>query len=292
MKSRKIYYAVLLAAALVLSFASCVKDDLFDTSHPDKGEGIILIDWSGKDAEAEIPQSYTLRLGTEEHTVSSADNYFRTLLPQGSYELTVFNTPEGITINGNIATVNSVTEATRSSEDTSILPQPEYLFASHQTFSVMEDDSLYVTALMNQYVRRLDIALSTAGTGGVHVTSGTATLSGVARAIDITTGELVGTSAQTSMDLTPEDDESTVSFMILGVTPVEVQTLTADLTFSNGETKTVVSDLTEQLTKVNSSTETTKITGDLEIESVGGVMTARITGWQTGNGGGENVGIK
>lgn len=290
MRNRNIHYTVLLTAAIALSLASCVKDNLFDTPHPDTGAGIITIDWSARDAEAEIPQSYTLRLGTEEHTVSGDDNCFRTLLPQGSYELTVFNTPEGITVSGNIATVNSATDMTRAVEQ--IVPQPGYLFASHQTFTVMPDDTLRVTAMMNQYVRRLNIELSTAGTGGVHVASGTATLSGVATAIDITTGELVGTTAQAGMDLTSEEDKSTINFMVLGVTPSEEQTLTTSITFSNGETQTVVSNLTELLDGINERTEPTKITGDLEVKPVNGVMTATITGWQTGNGSGEDVGIK
>ena len=43
---------------------SCVKDDLYDTPHPDRGAVVVTTDWSGKSTEADIPQAYTCLLYT------------------------------------------------------------------------------------------------------------------------------------------------------------------------------------------------------------------------------------
>lgn len=62
MKNKKTRYMTILTAAIALSLTSCVKDELFNTPHPDLGAVIVTTDWSAKSAEAEIPQNYTLRM--------------------------------------------------------------------------------------------------------------------------------------------------------------------------------------------------------------------------------------
>lgn len=291
--------ASVLLAALPLCLTTAVLTSCYDCGEreiiqPDitKNYGAVVVttDWSGRDDSADIPQSYILRINDTEQVVCGETNLLETMPAPGDHGLTVFNIPEGITVRGNIATVNSAADMTRATEQ--IVPQPGYLFASHRTITVTAEDTLRVTATMKQYVRRLDIELTTTGISGVHVTAGTATLSGVATGVDITTGELVGTTAQASTALTTEGNKSTLSFMVLGVTPSVEQTLTVGIVLSNGETQTIVSDITEPLDGINGRTEPTKLTGDMEVKPVGGVMTATITGWQAGNGDGEDVGIK
>ena len=129
-------YALLYLIGAVTILTSCVKDDLYDTPHPDRGAVVVTTDWSGKSTEADIPQAYTLRIGGREQNVSAATNVFDALLAPGGYGLTVYNSPKGISIDGNKATVNP--------EDLTgaIEPHPGYLFASHQDISVVADDTL------------------------------------------------------------------------------------------------------------------------------------------------------
>lgn len=101
-------HILLYVIGAVAMLTSCVKDDLYDTPHPDRGAVVVTTDWSGKSTEADIPQAYTLRIGGREQNVSSATNLFDTLLAPGGYGLTVYNSPEGISIDGNKATVNPV----------------------------------------------------------------------------------------------------------------------------------------------------------------------------------------
>lgn len=126
-------YTLLYLIGAVTILTSCVKDDLYDTPHPDRGAVVVTTDWSGKSTEADIPQAYTLRIGGREQNVSAATNVFDALLAPGGYGLTVYNSPEGISIDGNKATVNPV-DLTGAIE-----PHPGYLFASHQDISVVSD---------------------------------------------------------------------------------------------------------------------------------------------------------
>lgn len=56
---------LLIFAAVCQSFAGCVKDDLYNTPHPDKGAVRVTTDWSGRSSEASVPGSHTLRIGAE-----------------------------------------------------------------------------------------------------------------------------------------------------------------------------------------------------------------------------------
>lgn len=119
-------YTLLYLIGAVAILTSCVKDDLYDTPHPDRGAVVVTTDWSGKSTEADIPQAYTLRIGGREQNVSAATNVFDALLAPGGYGLTVYNSPKGVSIDGNKATVNPV-DLTGAIE-----PHPGYLFASYQ----------------------------------------------------------------------------------------------------------------------------------------------------------------
>lgn len=267
--------------AAVMSLISCVKDDLHNTPHPDKGAVVVTTDWSGKSAEADIPQAYTLRIGEREQNVSAATNVFDALLAPGSYGLTVYNTPDGISVSGNMATVNPV-DLTGAIE-----PHPGYLFASHQDISVVADDTLHVTAPMTQYVRKLDIELTATEGDYARVVSATATLDGVATAVDITTGTLSDTPAKTTTAFTRNDDKFTLHFRLLGIVPTAAQMLTVSILFTDGYTQTVESDLSQQLAGFNggSETEPVKLTGDLRLPVEAEVGGCTITGWQQADGG-------
>lgn len=201
-------YTLLYLIGAVTILTSCVKDDLYDTPHPDRGAVVVTTDWSGKSTEADIPQAYTLRIGGREQNVSAATNVFDALLAPGGYGLTVYNSPEGISIDGNKATVNPV-DLTGAIE-----PHPGYLFASHQDISVVADDTLHVTAPMRQYVRRLDIELTATEGDYSRVQSATATLSGVASAADMATGDR-SAAAQVTNAFRQDGNKFTIFFRLL-----------------------------------------------------------------------------
>lgn len=273
----KQYFIVCCGLGFALSLSSCVKDDLYNTPHPDKGAVVVATDWSGKSAEADIPQEHILRIGNIEQAVSGTVHVFQALLLPGSHELTAYNTPEGISVSGNTASVGDAGNG-------QIDPQPGYLFAAHRPLTVVADDTLHVTAAMRQYVRRLDIELKVSEGDYARVSSAVATLSGVSSAIDITTGERAATGVVAFMPFVQEADRFTLFFRLLGIASGTRQSLTVDITFSNGDTQRVESDLSEVLKDFNASTAPLKLTGDLRLPVEGG-FTGSIEGWKETDGG-------
>lgn len=185
MKAKAYIYSIYCTvAALSLSLGSCVKDELFDTPHPDKGAVVVTTDWSGRSGEAAVPGEYLLRIGTAEQNVSGATNVFETLLLPGTHDLLVCNTPpDGMSV----STVDATASVNRTAAGY-IAPLPGYLFASRQSINVSADDTLHVTATMKQYVRRMELELTVTEGDYNRISSATATLDGVASGIDLGTG--------------------------------------------------------------------------------------------------------
>lgn len=271
-----------IASTMVLTATlctSCVKDDLYGTPHPDCGAVVVTADWSGRSSEASIPQQHILRIGGLEQEVSGEANVFGQLLPPGQYTLAVYNRPGQITVTDNTATVNS-TSATH------ISPTPGYLFAAVQDISVPADDTLRVTAQMRQMVRRLDLELTATEGDHSRVQSASATLSGVASAADMATGER-SAAAQVTSAFGQDGNKFTALFRLLGIVPAEAQTLTVDITFSNGDTQRIASDLTKAMRGFNDSTTPVTLTGNLLLPVEAGTTGATITDWneaECGNG--------
>ena len=95
-------------AALLLT--SCVKDDLYDTPHPDKGAVVIATDWTEALAESTVPETYLLRMdGGEAVQADEKELCYPDQLMPGKHILLVYNEPEGMTVEGNTATVQMVT---------------------------------------------------------------------------------------------------------------------------------------------------------------------------------------
>lgn len=275
MKSNRHIFLTYLACVTAIVFVSCVKDKLYDTPHPDRGAVVVTTDWSGKSTEADIPQAYTLRIDGREQNASAATNVFAALLAPGDYNLTVYNSPEGISIDGNKTTVNLV-DLTGAIE-----PHPGYLFASYQGISVAADDTLHVTTPMSQYVRRLDIELTATEGDYSRVQSATATLSGVASAADMATGDR-SAAAQVINAFRQEGNKFTLFFRLLGIVPTKSQTLTVDITFNNGDMQQVVSDLTEAIKDFNNGVKPVKLMGNLHLPVEVEVTGATISDWTDG----------
>lgn len=62
METHKIITYITLFMVATLLGTSCVKDELFKTSHPVQGAVKITVDWSKRSSESRLPGEYTLRI--------------------------------------------------------------------------------------------------------------------------------------------------------------------------------------------------------------------------------------
>ena len=277
MKSNRHIFITYTAVLAAISLASCVKDELYNTPHPDSGAVVVTADWSDRNSDADIPQAYILSIDGQEQEASGETNVLNRLLSAGKYTLTAYNKPDQVTIANNTASVNATSAK-------HINPMPGYLFASVQDINVVADDTLRVTARMKQLIRRLNLELTATEGDYSRVQSATATLSGVASVADMATGER-SVAAQVTNTFIQDGNKFTLLFRLLGIVTTEAQTLTVDITFNNGDTQQIVSDVTESMKNFNNEAEPIKLKGNLLLPVEATVTGATITGWNEVDGG-------
>lgn len=296
--NRKIKLSVLckllIFTAVFQSLSSCVKDDLYNTPHPDKGAVEITTDWTGRSSDAVVPSSYILRIGTEEQTVSKETNVFDALFLPGTQDLLVYNPTEGITINENVATVNTLPDGT-------LEPMPGYLFSAARKLEIEKDDTLKVTVPMQQHIRSLTLVLKLKAGDEQRIRSTAATLTGIASAVDLTTGAITATEGKTVIPafVLGTDDggiraagqtytagrtrstgqpQLSATMRLLGVIAGERQVLTLKITLTTGHIQTVTTDLTEALKNFGSDMKPLELDATLELAVEAG-FTGTISDW-------------
>ena len=269
------YTTTILATALLFSLGGCVKDELHDTPHPDKGIVAVSIDLpqgaSGEDYTVEIDG--TPADGKEgRYTVSDP-------LPPGEYTVLAYNTPQGFTVTDGIARVERTDGTVRALTDF-INPLPDYLYSGTERITVMADDTLRMNLDVTQRVRDLHIELTVTEGDPERITGITGTLSGVAEAYDLRNETLYGEAVSTRPTFTRDGDKVSADLRLLGVLG-DAQTLTLVLTFTDGQTQTVESDLTEVLSGFGEGdmTQTFAIEGGLRTPLEAG-FSATITDWE------------
>ena len=274
----------LLLAGLALTFmAGCVKDHLYNTPHPDRGAVVATADWSGRSSDATVPGTYVLRIGGKEQTVSAETNVFQELFLPGKQDLLILHQPEGITVNGTTATVNTLPDGT-------LEPMPGYLFSGTKELAIVADDTLRVTVPMQQHIRclRLTLKLNPGDRERIRTTS--ATLTGIASAVDLTTGTITSTDGKTVVPVFVFGTDNTLrstgqpmlaaTLRLLGVMAEGKQVMTLDVSLTDGTVQTITTDLTGALKDFGTGARIEPLTLDatLELPAEAG-FTGTITGW-------------
>lgn len=289
-------HSQILAGLLVFStlmLGSCVKDTLYNTPHPDKGAVVVSTDWSGRSSESIKPIEYILRIGEEEQTVSADVNTFKSLLVPGTQHLLVYHQTDGITISGTTATVNTL-------EDGSLNSMPGYLFSSYKDILIPADDTLRVVMPMKQHIRQLVLNLKLKE-GDEKIIAGTsATLTGIASSVDLTTSEINAAGSKTlkpnfklstasTLSSTPAVPVLTATLRLLGIMTAEKQALSIAVTLTNGTTQAITTDLTDYLRNFGGGDmEPLVLDAMLSLPPEVGV-TATITDWNIVDNGDINV---
>ena len=290
MKTNSIYKTSLLAAALLLSATSCVKDELHDTPHPDYGKITVTADWTDRGDGVDIPAEWTVTMGDYTGTETGETHAPDYLFAPGNYTLAAYNIPENITISGTTATV-----APETGNGTYISNAPGWLFTSVQEVSIEADTDYELTAAMHQQVRQLTLVIEPTGDAADRIESIEGTLSGAAGTLDFATGTH-GTPSEVELhftEITSGDDAGkwTATVRLLGIAG-DAQRLTATLTYTDGNPAdtSLESDLTAALDDFNDGKTVPLTLGGTLAETPGEAgFTGEITDWETVNGGGVDA---
>lgn len=289
METNKITSRAALFCGVALMLTSCVKDDIDNTPHPSQGAIVITTDWSSRADQAVQPVSYTLRVSgqsgqSDEQPVKGNTNIFHSLLAPAAYELLVYNTPEAITVTGDVATI-------ASTDENNIEALPGYLFSATQTLDVVKDDTLFVTVGMLQHIRQLTLVLKLKEGDHDRITSLNATLSGIASSINLATGAWAsptGVSLSPVFEKKEEKDGTptlTATIRLLGIIAGEKQELSIAVALNNQSVYTIKTDLTEVLQKWFDGSMTPLVLGaNFDLPSQGD-FSGNINSWNSVEGG-------
>ena len=264
-----------LVATFIFLLSSCSKEE-HNTPHPD--QGVIAVTVNHPQGAEE--DDYTVEVDGQ--PLDEGDNASEPLAP-GEHTVLVHNTPGGFTVTDGIACVERV-DGTRALTDL-IDPLPETLYSGTKTVTVVADDTLHLDLSVAQRTRDLRLELTVTEGDPERIAAITGTLSGVAGAYDLRSETLHGEAVSTAPAFTRNGDKVAADLRLLG-TMGEAQVLTLTLTFTDGLTQTVESDLTEVLANFNGDMEQTfTVTGSLRTPTEAGLGGCTITDWTNGGGG-------
>lgn len=269
-----------LLSALLLT--ACVKDELHNTPHPDRGAVVVSI--SGL-PQGETADGFTVEIGGQ--TLEEENGRFITPdpLPPGTYPMLAYNNPEGFDITDGIAYVKELVQ-TKSSGSRLIQPRPDCLWSGTQTIAVIEDDTLRLGLDVKRRIRDLHIRLAITEGNPSRIVSARGTLDGIAGAFDLMQETTTGSPTATATDFAHDGDTVSADLRLLG-TMGGTQTFTLVLTFTDGYVQTVESDLTDVLSAFNVGdyAQPFSVTGNLSVPVQGSVDGCTISGWQVADAG-------
>lgn len=205
----------------------------------------VVPDWSDALSEETVPDTYNLLIGERKITTEAHNIYmYSDSLAAGSYALTAYNEPKGITLTENMAEIDRTVEG-------SLIALPGYLFAADTTVAVAKRD----TAAVSLAMRRLTapIALRLDFTEATEVKNVEATLSGLIAAIHLPDGRPAAPADQeeglTQMAYEPLADHRGITLRShgFGIRKGEPQILSARITLADGRVLQFRADLSDYL---------------------------------------------
>lgn len=282
-KKKSVVIRLICVICVPLFLASCVKDTLYNTPHPDRGA--VTVSLTGLEAD----DNYVLDIKGKAADITGSPFTYPDLFLPGTYSLVLYNRAEGFTFDERMAYVNTRDNKARA-DGASIIPLPGYLKTVSLEIAVVADDTLRVYPSPQQRVRDLHIEFTVTQGRPELIQTVTGTLSGIAGAFDMEAGQTTGEPVSTIVAFTRDGDKLTADARLLG-TMGAAQTLVLDIAFvDGGRTQRTEVDLTEALANFNGDMNTAyRVTGTLETPVGMEEATAEITGWETVDGGGVDA---
>ncbi len=251
MNRKELLIAALLTGTALLPAACDYDDTLYNTPHPTQGVVVVHTDYDRG--------AYFLRAGSYLTALEGSDDTCPEYFDPGTYTLSLYNLPEGMTDNGGTLTIDRL-------DDGTLTPQPGTLYAAAtEQATVVADDTLHIHLPMPQRTRQLTLRL-TVTTGDASLLAGVeARLTGLAQALDAATLGLAGEAADAKPVFTLKDGVLTAPLNLLGTMPQARQYLTVTLTNRDSQSQTLGFDLSELLASFNTGTSPLTLDADLQL---------------------------
>ena len=252
------FNALLLLAGLCV-MGSCAEDELPAPMKKARTVVKLTADWS--ECSSAAPAKYMVRIGNETQEVTGNVNSFL-LLSTSDYDMVAYNEPQGVTVNGNIATLNTV--ATRSEGSSVVTGNPDDLFSVSEDLVqdellALTGDTLRLTVKMQQRTRQVNITMDT---DVESIKSVTGMLDNVVSSIDLTVSFTASPVAEGEARMRLK---GTVRLLGVSQEKAQRQIMTVEITKEDETTETITTDLTEVLSKLDEGGNT-----PLDIEGRGG----------------------
>lgn len=274
--------AVVVTATLL---ASCdVKDPIYNTAHPDKGTLTLTTDWSRIGDGLTAPTSYTVAAADYSATLTGTGSLLDHLFDPATHRISVYNTPQHITISGTTATVATAT-GNVDGVGTFIHPNPDWLFTSTGDVLVEADKHQAHTAVMQQQVRELTLTIAPTGGTTDRITGIEGYLTGAAASLDFSTATHTTPSnvALQFEKITSGGDAGkwAATVRLLGIADAHPM-LNATIRFADNKPAPISfdSDLTIGLSAFNEAKQVPmSLGGDAVVTPTGAGFSATITEW-------------
>lgn len=285
MRNRILCDVMAVSALMAVSLSSCVKKDIFQTPHPDKGAVVLTADWTEAPSETDVPQVWSFCInGGEVCQSAHPSQCYPELLSPGKYTLLAYNEPQGMTLDGTTAVVDSYSDGL-------LVAQPEYLYSAARELEVVKDDTLRVTVPMKRLLSAVSMKVTLDGESA-DVADIEASLSGVSGSVELATGKIGESPRTVRLDVEPAETGSRagagkvleLKCRIVGVCLGYSQTLTVTIRNKDGYVSSVTSDVTEELEKVNTDKGPVELEGSVPVAQ-DGRFSGTIDHWEVVSGG-------
>lgn len=278
------------ASGAILLLTGCdVTDPIYNTAHPLKGKITLTTDWSGIGEGLTAPATYSLKASDFSATLTGNAHTLDYLFEPGKCPLSIYNTPDHITVNGNTATVASVA-GNADGVGGFVHNAPGWLFTSSPEAAIEADAVTPITAVMQQQVRQLTLLIEPTGGTSERIVRIEGYLSGAAGTLDFASGTHTNpVNVELQFEKITSGDNAgkwSATVRLLGTTGAQ-QMLNAQIHFSDGTPMALPfdSDLTEKLAAFNANKREPLALGGKVVETpTEAGFTVTITDWEKVNG--------
>ena len=272
----------LVIAILTLTLAAltaCVKDDLYNTPHPNQGAILLATDWTRRGQDVPIPATYTVEAAGSTFVMQAREAAIPALFAPGTITLLAYNQPDGVSIAGGTATV------ARDAASALQRPDPGTLFGGTANAGIMADDTVHVPLPMRQLFRRVQFERTVSGGDAERITGIEARLEGMASSVSIATGEVTGGDVAVRIPFVRTAGKLTAEIQVPGTIADIPQRTVVTLTFTDGKRLTTDTDVSEAFAGFNTDKLTPlRLTGSL-YAPVGSETDGAIIRWEDVQGG-------